>query len=248
VKHKKLNDMYSTDDDFIYRYGVKRPEIDIKTFRLIGKEEEDCVLGIDKNSVYKFDGIIEGADPRTFEYIERCFFRDKESVYYAHYRLEKLDPETTRILNGMYIGDNDMLYSCDFHNVKRPFPVEPKANMEKIQVHGEWAYDDKTMYYAGEPIEGVNCNSIAFFDEYGFFKDDKAVYYQGSRLDDADPNSFQPIGNGYGKDEKRVYFFSERIEGADVPTFQAKGKMWGWGKDCDHDYAYGKRVNHSKAT
>lgn len=240
MKLRKLNKMYSTDGDFIYRYGKKQPEIDAKTFRVIANKESDCALGLDKNFVYKFDGIIEGADPNTFEYIDKCFFKDKESVYYAYHKLDQLNPQTTYILNEMYIRDSDQLYYCDWHGVEPPLLVEPKVNINKIQVRGEWIFDDKNMYFSGIPIAGVNCKSITFFDEYGFFMDDQHVYYQGSRLEYADTATFQPIGNGYSKDDTNVYFFSERIVDADVATFKAKGETWGLGMDMYRSYHYGK--------
>jgi hypothetical protein len=240
MKLRKINDMYSTDGEFIYRYGMKQPEIDTKTFRLIGREDEECTLGLDKNFVYKYDGIIEGADPNSFEYIEKCFFRDEGSVYCSYHRLDDLDPGTMRVLSGLYVGDEKNLYYCDWQNVKPPFLVVPKPDMQQVQVHGEWAFDDQNMYFAGEPVAGVDCGSIVFFDEYGFFKDKNAVFYQGSRLEGADPRTFRPLGNGYGKDETNVYFFSEKIVGADAGTFMPKGKMWGWGVDADRTYHYGK--------
>lgn len=52
----------------------------------------------DKNNVYRGEGIIKGADPRTFEFLGSYYSKDKYNVFYISKRIEGADPETFEYL------------------------------------------------------------------------------------------------------------------------------------------------------
>lgn len=51
---------------------------------------------------------------------------------------------------------------------------------------------------------------------------DAHVYWNGQIIKEADPNSFQNLGNKYGKDKHNVYYNGKQIN-AKTETFQVIG-------------------------
>ncbi|WP_299610348.1 DKNYY domain-containing protein [uncultured Aquimarina sp.] len=73
---KPINAVYLIANDIIYFGNTSPLECDAKSFELV----HEAVLNIakDKNHVFYKDQIIEGADPKTFQFLDACILPNKE--------------------------------------------------------------------------------------------------------------------------------------------------------------------------
>lgn len=61
-----------------------------------------------------------------------------------------------------------------------------------------------------------------YYQNVGYSIDNRYVYYRGVVIRDADPRTFQDLGDGYGKDSRYVYYCGRRMEGVDPRSFNGR--------------------------
>ena len=91
-----------------------------------------------------------------------------------------------------------------------------------ITPKSSYTIESKKVYYRNLEVVGANSASfknISFIKdscEYrDYAKDKNYVYYKEKRVEDADPNTFTMVDQGYYKDKKYLYFAGKRLEGSD---------------------------------
>ena len=65
-------------------------------------------------------------------------------------------------------------------------------------------------------------NSGNYYQSVGYSIDSRYVYYRGVVIRNADPRTFQDLGDGYGKDSRYVYYCGRCLEGVDPRSFNGR--------------------------
>lgn len=60
------------------------------------------------------------------------------------------------------------------------------------------------------------------YNHYDYTIDKRYVYYRGVVIRDADPRSFQDLGDGYAKDSRYVYYNGQRLQGVNPQSFTGR--------------------------
>jgi len=76
-----------------------------------------------------------------------------------------------------------------------------------------------------------------------YSQDNKYCYYFMTPLPEADPATFQLVGEFYAKDAQRVYTNGGIIEGADPATFRVLNGPAGCSCDAQHAYSMSTRID-----
>jgi len=131
----------------------------------------------------------------------------------------------------------------------------------KEQIASHFIKDKNNVYYQGEKIQGADPSTFKALGE-DYFKDKNNVYqlimpkekkipniaglcdlskFEGSvkKMEKADPNTFEALGNGYFKDKNSVYYYKEKVKRADPNTFKTNNS-YGEAEDKNHKYYLGK--------
>jgi hypothetical protein len=105
----------------------------------------------------------------------------------------------------------------------------PKLLMNSVKgIPSEgYAVKGEVVYYSGDAIPADSRSFQVIQKDFNFFARDKDhVYYLGRVINEAQPESFQILENGYVKDKAHVFFPKDRtyvlVEGARAETFVVK--------------------------
>lgn len=113
-----LDSPFSRDKGHIFYYGKKIENADASTFKVVAKN-----YGVDKNHVYTGTvlgpAIIEGADPISFEIIDKRaivseYSNDANHVYYKGRLISDADASTFQLLENNYSKDKNHVYHLDY--------------------------------------------------------------------------------------------------------------------------------------
>ena len=171
---------YVIKEDGVYggAYGqlTKIEGADPETFEFIDGSPSAWGLVVtyakDKNRVYHYNRVIEGADPASFEKLEKWYVKDKNHVYNAHNShqiYENYDASTFVILGNWFVKDKGGVY------------YEHNISAEAIK------------------IENADPDSFEILWGTNYLKDKNQVYYYQERgygeltikvLEDVDPSTF----------------------------------------------------------
>lgn len=186
--------------------NVKIDGVDAGTF-----EPLNCPYARDKDRVYSFGIVLQGADPSTIKTFGSCYgvvfyALDASRVYYEGKPIDGADPETFQILDP--------------------------------EMRSEYARDAEQVYYKGKPIAGADAETFSVLGDstkrviYG--RDRNLVYYQGQTIRGSIGSSFglgtKPL-NGVaiysadGYDEKSVYFYGDRYENVTKALIIDQGRV-----------------------
>lgn len=194
------------------------PNVDVETFQVIDKS---LSIAKDKNNVYCRDPIesfyqcqyasycsgengvemdcpfvycsfaLEGADPATFEIMNRVYHKDKDHIFYNCAKLD-LDPSTFQELKSYYTKDNKNVYY--FHEKLRD--VDPASFVSYSNGYGK---DKNSVYYGSSRLEEIDLKTFYIFEHtsfqqtsHAYAKDKNNVYMDGYILRGANPKTFQP--------------------------------------------------------
>lgn len=75
-------DNYQKVGNRIYFAFVNRVDCDVATFEIVDKREHHKTVFKDKNHIYHKGKILEGANPKTFHFIENCINDELRPYYY----------------------------------------------------------------------------------------------------------------------------------------------------------------------
>ena len=146
---------------------------------------------------------MEGADPRSFEFLDFVYTRDKNAVYSGGKRL------TTRVKEfrvlpypPRYATDGERYFYGDI--------ILPETELEFYGPVKGSAYDyarSKTRVYdRGREIVGADADTFTMeLVGIGITKDKNNVYYQNRPIPNADPASFVVVRIGLFEDKRPFY-------------------------------------------
>lgn len=229
-------------------------DTDPATFEYIGHYNYNDYAK-DKNGVYFNNRVIEGADPKTFQYVGGPYTKDKSHVYAAYAGFDEqmnysgaraiikdADVATFQFIGGVYAKDALNIFNGNQIMKNVDFPTF-------VYIGSKKEYE-----YVG-PMDGP-------MDE-GYAKDKNYIYFYGRPLimENIDVDTFIDIGGGYAKDKGKVYChganfvvpYPDAFDDAtdtftvDVPTFEYAGNHYAKDKDnvymsddyCQHRVNYG---------
>lgn len=177
---------FGKDDDHVYRIG----NVLFETFRLVENVDVDTYEVLnqaykkDKNAVYWYDDIIDGADPSTFHLIgEPSLAKDENFLYQYGHRIEGADEKTYQALNYYYAIFNEVIY----------FTGLPMVDLEQrdYEILGEnYIRIGNAIWYNDEEIEEVDVESFEILSDI-YSKDKNAVYYFGEKMAGEDSALFK---------------------------------------------------------
>lgn len=222
MNFEEQNDYYSKDANSVF-YGTKRLKLaDAPSFQPAG--DQWGVFWKDGNRVYVNGKAIPGSDGASFEYLGERYGRDRNQVYWESGVVPGADPESFSP-RGHFVGrDKNTVYVQTFSatNIRDPETFE--------------------FFQAGDEV---------------FARDARAVYaVRYNRPDplvpfpEADPETFEVLGNFYARDKDRVYHYSYHqsgitvIEEADPGSFHLEWdrKTGADARDRVHLFKWGELV------
>lgn len=172
----------------------------------------------DDKYVYNYAGIIDGADVKTFEILEKSFYysKDKAHVFYRGMEIEGSEPSSFEILDGGYAKDR--------HNVYYQKKKLEKADVKtfKMLKEGDYIYskDRKYIYYRENIIKEADRKTFKALN-FKYAKDKNYVYIHGIKIDEADTNTFKlysgsdpefkNIGKYYDSMDKNNYYSNGEV-------------------------------------
>ena len=236
----EVNKIYGKDSKNVFYEDKKLENADVKTFQAISDE-----LGKDKKYIYRYDEKME-VNPKDFQLYKNkdkiIYFRNNGKLYEACTFLENTVVED---LDTFEILDDE--YSKDKHNIYYGGLPLSDVDMDTFQIIMPDAYakDKNKVYYGSRPIREVNPKTVKILSEI-YLKDDKSVFTKYGKIENADLNSFEVLGemNIYAKDNKNVYLFGEIIKKADPGTFEIISEIAfaTYSKDKDKVYISGMEI------
>ena len=163
----------------------------------------------------KYEDLVEGADPKTFESVETNYGiyigKDKQHVFFSTMIMDSIDPKSFK-----YIGNNyfvDKKYACFYG-----------------------AYHD----FRSCKIDGVNPQKLELYSIYPWAHDDKYIIYPNPNVITQIQNieSFHPITERWGKTNDKILYQGKILDSVDFATFKIIDEIYA--EDKFHKYAYGQ--------
>lgn len=170
----------------------------------------------DKNHVYYRWQVVQGADPKTYAFIDDHYARDKSAVYAGTRRL------TSRIGSfktlGAYATDGQAHF---YQDVVIAGPGFRLLGGDAESARG-YAATDSRVYHNGQVIRGADARTFELFKpEVGITRDRRHVYFNDEIISGADPRTFEQV-NGYTfKDKFAVYTEGKKITGVQADSVRA---------------------------
>ena len=240
---------FAKDKNHVYDYG--------KIVVGVSPVGFDVVSGWDlvknKDFVYRTEppakwGVLEAADPVTFQRVSTELYKDKKRVYFRYapnrelYPVPGANPATFQILGTKYAKDDKTVFYLLKEDWKERFiPIE-RAHAQSFvftSMDSPFSQDHQSIFYEGKRIADSDSQSFTQINEV-YSKDKKQVYYRNHILPLANPQTFRLIHTEYGMDDRNVYYHEMQIVEADAGSFRLIGG--GYAKDDNAIYYKGKRL------
>uniref|UniRef100_UPI003BF981E4 DKNYY domain-containing protein n=1 Tax=Candidatus Amarolinea aalborgensis TaxID=2249329 RepID=UPI003BF981E4 len=105
----------------------------------------------------------------------------------------------------------------------------------------DYARDSRHVFYQGSLLPGSDSATFRWRSPSFYAWDANQVYCNGRIIRNAQPGSFEPLGNLFARDKHRVYLSDLTVQGADPATFEiVKGNI---GRDRQ-DYYVSEKPLH----
>jgi len=187
---------YSKDKNHVYYNASKLKNADATTFQPLANDNSDSYWH-DKSNVYYKWNFIEGADGASFEYAGYLYAYDKNNVFFENTLLQGADRTTFKPIQTFVGRDAKNIF---IRNV-RATNIKDFSTFEMItQNEFEFGRDKYQVYM----IKYIESDYLVPFP-------------------DADPETFEVLGENYAKDRHRVYYYTYQeiavLENAIPETF-----------------------------
>ena len=189
-----------------------------------------------KMPYYEIKSKVKDVDIESFEtlrdnkgLIGDYYAKDNKNVYLYGKKLKDVLPEGFEIVKENYVKDSKNVYKIEAEITDSiPISSDNKINTKKISLDGldvrtfralenrkdvtsiDYFVDKNNIYYAYENLEkiqGADKNSFEVLGNY-IAKDKNNVYYKGRKMENVDSASIKTFGNFIGKDKNRVFYIT----------------------------------------
>jgi hypothetical protein len=186
----------------------------------------------DKSNVYFFGRPIPGADPLSFELLDRAgIFKDRNHVYLNDQPISD-DPAHFQLLDGDLAKDSTSVYWSD-GSVLSDDPTHFAIISNKD--HYLYTKDSRIVHVNGNPIAGADPATFRVL-QGAYAQDGQRVYYFTDPIADADAASFRPLEGPYAGDAQRAYWMGKPIAGADPSAFRVLNSDFECSSDQERAY------------
>ncbi len=192
----------------------------------------DATFARDRAHVYLDGRPLDGADPDTFELLDRPnFAKDQDHVYLRDQAISD-DPAHFELLDGDLSKDGRAVYWSD-GTVLSPDP----AGFAIVSNADHYLYtkDSDTVHVNGNPITGADPATFRVL-QGAYARDGRRVFYFADEIPDADIASFRALEGPYASDAARVYWMGKAIDGADPATFRVLNADFECSADAQRGY------------
>lgn len=203
-----------------------------KAFRIDGADAAsfeiyDRTYARDSAQVYINGNPLPGAQPQSFELLDRPgFSRDSRRVY-QHDQPISNDPNGFELLGGGLAKDSTRVYGPDGTVLSHdPQGFEIIAERDRYL----FARDGQSVYVNNTPIRGASPETFEVLSE-GYSHDGERAFYFDEPITGSDVSSFLPLEGAYAVDAQRVYWMGKTIEGAQPGSFEVLNANF----DCSAD-------------
>lgn len=205
------------------------PGADGKTFQLIPGSSD---YAQDAQQVFYKGQPIAGAEGATFQWVHGDYAKDAQQVYFSGSVVVGADPASFEMLWSGGVAQDKR----DWYVQGSPVGIRDRASLRQVVDLNQvtyadaniWAYDQYN-YYVGN-VRGIEAVAIAdpatfqvMENDSDYAKDATQVYYLDRIVPEADPRTFEAIGDRYGKDARHAYYNGYLFDAADVASLQAVG-------------------------
>ncbi|MDO4639181.1 MAG: DKNYY domain-containing protein [Leptotrichia hongkongensis] len=189
-----------------------------------------------KMPYYEIKSKVKDVDIESFEPLKEdrgligdYYAKDNKYVYFYGKKLKDVLPEGFEAVKENYVKDSKNVYKIETEITDSiPISSDNKINTKKISLDGldvktfralenskdvtsiDYFVDKNNIYYAYENLEkiqGADKNSFEVLGNY-IAKDKNNVYYNGKKMENVDSKSFKNFGNFIGKDKNRVFYIT----------------------------------------
>ena len=189
-----------------------------------------------KMPYYEIKSKVKDVDIESFEPLKEdrgligdYYAKDNKYVYFYGKKLKDVLPEGFETVKENYVKDSKNVYKIEADITDSiPISSDNKINTKKISLDGldvktfralenskditsiDYFVDKNNIYYAYENLEkiqGADKNSFEVLGNY-IAKDKNNVYYNGKKMENVDSKSFKNFGNFIGKDKNRVFYIT----------------------------------------
>ena len=189
-----------------------------------------------KMPYYEIKSKVKDVDIESFEPLKEdreligdYYAKDNKYVYFYGKKLKDVLPEGFETVKENYVKDSKNVYKIESEITDIiPISSDNKINTKKISLDGldvrtfralenskdvtsiDYFVDKNNIYYAYEDLEkiqGADKNSFEVLGNY-IAKDKNNVYYKGKKMENVDSKSFKNFGNFIGKDKNRVFYIT----------------------------------------
>ena len=197
-----------------------------------------------KMPYYEIKSKVKDVDIESFEPLKEdreligdYYAKDNKYVYFYGKKLKDVLPEGFETVKENYVKDSKNVYKIEAEITDSiPISSDNKINTKKISLDGldvktfralengkdvtsiDYFVDKNNIYYAYENLEkiqGADKNSFEVLGNY-IAKDKNNVYYNGKKMENVDSKSFKNFGNFIGKDKNRVFYITGNEDIKDV--------------------------------
>ncbi|XZE17576.1 protein kinase domain-containing protein [Pirellulaceae bacterium SH449] len=159
----------------------------------------------------------------------------KSFARFANLKLSQcanVDAASFKALSEEYTKDKNMVY-YKWISPGQFWVVElPSADVSSFEVIGfNLARDLRHVWWYGEPLQGIDPQTVELVNAGFVWKDAKSVWYQRTEIPGADAKTFRHLDQAFYRDVNRVYWSSTPLEGADPDTFRTFGDDCPFGAD-----------------
>jgi hypothetical protein len=159
----------------------------------------------DADRVFYKRFVVEGADPSTFEVLDReGFAKDKSHVYLMQYKVRDADAESFQVLEWPYARDSKNVFCGNVKmivaDVKKFEPVKCYGGVTSI--YGPEGF----MEEFGKDFDYVTATqSEPAIVSTGWARDGVHYYYGPARVKGADYKSFRVLDKNTGRDKNQIF-------------------------------------------
>ena len=197
-----------------------------------------------KMPYYEIKSKVKDVDIESFEPLKEdreligdYYAKDNKYVYFYGKKLKDVLPEGFETVKENYVKDSKNVYKIEAEITDSiPISSDNKINTKKISLDGldvktfralenskdvtsiDYFVDKNNIYYAYENLEkiqGADKNSFEVLGNY-IAKDKNNVYYKGRKMENVDSASIKTFGNFIGKDKNRVFYITGNEDIKDV--------------------------------